>query len=229
MDISIWNLIGILLRYDEVGTHAFGQGAGPTEPHQSGAILREEFECLLPTDRFRRRELLRTAAGTRAGHQGFDPEPWIDRGDHRPGMIAAQEHSVRSPLIEAGLNKLEVRQLAEHWGITIWDKPATPCLSSRIAYGEEVTSERVAMIDAAEQFLRSQGLRELRVRYHAGDVARIEVPIDLLESLCRQGVRDELVRTFRQLGFKLVTLDLEGFRSGSLNTLIPSESLRLVK
>ncbi|MBL9124897.1 MAG: TIGR00268 family protein, partial [Planctomycetaceae bacterium] len=152
-----------------------------------------------------------------------------DRGDHRPGMQAATEHAVRSPLIEAGLNKHEVRQLAEQWGLAVWDKPATPCLSSRIAYGEEVTPERVAMIDAAERYLRSLGLRELRVRYHRGDVARIEVPVAALPRLCAEDLRDELVRTFRQLGFKLVTLDLEGFRSGSLNTLIPSDSLRLAK
>jgi len=152
-----------------------------------------------------------------------------DQGDHRPGMVAAAEHSVRSPLIEAGLNKLEVRQLAAHWGIPIWDKPATPCLSSRIAYGEEVTPQRVAMIDTAEQFLRALGLRELRVRYHPGDVARIEVPTEALATLCSPDVRENLVRTLRQLGFKLVTLDLEGFRSGSLNTLIPSDSLRMAK
>ena len=152
-----------------------------------------------------------------------------DQGDHRPGMIAASEHAVRSPLIEAGLNKQEVRQLAAHWGIPVWDKPATPCLSSRIAYGEEVTPERVSMIDNAERYLRTQGLRELRVRYHPGDVARIEVPVEALSRLCSPEVREDLVRQFRQLGFKLVTLDLEGFRSGSLNTLIPSESLRLAK
>lgn len=152
-----------------------------------------------------------------------------DQGDHRPGMVAAQEHAVRSPLIEAGLNKQEVRQLADHWGLSVWDKPATPCLSSRIAYGEEVTPQRVAMIDAAERYLRSLGWNELRVRYHRGDVARIELPIEALATLCTPPIREELVQTLRQLGFKLVTLDLEGFRSGSLNTLIPSDSLRLAR
>jgi uncharacterized protein len=151
-----------------------------------------------------------------------------DQGDHRPGMIAASEHRVRSPLIEVGLNKAEVRELAADWELPAWDKPATPCLSSRIAYGEEVTPERVAMIDAAERYLRGLGWRELRVRYHRGDVARIEVPVEALPTLCSPPVRDELVSYFRGLGFKLVTLDLEGFRSGSLNTLIPSDSLRVL-
>jgi uncharacterized protein len=148
-----------------------------------------------------------------------------DQGDYRPGMQAASEHQVRSPLIEAGLTKDEVRQLAAHWGLPVWDKPATPCLSSRVAYGEEVTPERVAMIDQAEQHLRSLGLRTLRVRYHGGDLARLEVPLDALPRLCEPGVRDDLVRRLRELGFRFITLDLEGFRSGSLNTLVPIESL----
>jgi len=148
-----------------------------------------------------------------------------DQGDYRPGMQAASEHQVRSPLIESGLTKDEVRQLAAHWGLPVWDKPATPCLSSRVAYGEEVTPERVAMIDQAEQHLRSLGLQTLRVRYHRGDLARLEVPLDALPRLCEPGVRDDLVRRLRQLGFRFVTLDLEGFRSGSLNTLVPIESL----
>ena len=148
-----------------------------------------------------------------------------DQGDYRPGMQAASEHQVRSPLIECGLTKDEVRQLAAHWGLPVWDKPATPCLSSRVAYGEEVTPERVAMIDQAEQHLRSLGLRTLRVRYHRGDLARLEVPLDALPRLCEPGVRNELVRRLRELGFRFITLDLEGFRSGSLNTLVPIESL----
>lgn len=151
-----------------------------------------------------------------------------DQGDHRPGMIAAHEHRVRSPLLEVGLNKAEVRQLAAHWGLVVWDKPATPCLSSRIAYGEEVTPERVAMIDAAERYLRGLGLDELRVRYHRGDVARIEAPLEAIARLCSPEVRGDLVRHLRDLGFKFVTLDLEGFRSGSLNALVSSDSLRVL-
>jgi uncharacterized protein len=101
-----------------------------------------------------------------------------DLGDHRPGMVAANEHRVRSPLVEAGISKAEVRELARHWNLPVWDKPAAPCLSSRIAYGVAVTPERVQRIDAAEQFLRERfGLRELRVRLEANELARIEIPL----------------------------------------------------
>jgi uncharacterized protein len=148
-----------------------------------------------------------------------------DAGDHRPGMVAAAENGVRHPLLECGLTKADVRALAHAWDLPTWDKPATPCLSSRIAYGEEVTPERVRMIDQAEGWLRRRGLRLLRVRYHKGDLARVEVPLDELPALAAPGVRDELVAAFRAAGFKFVTLDLEGFRSGSLNTLIPLDGL----
>ena len=149
-----------------------------------------------------------------------------DAGDHRPGMKAAAENGVRHPLQECGLGKTAVRALAKAWGLPTWDKPATPCLSSRIAYGEDVTPERVKMIDAAESWLRARGLRLLRVRYHKGDVARVEVPVDALAGLLADDVRTELVRHFRSLGFKYVTLDLEGFRSGSMNDVVPLSSLQ---
>ncbi|MEX2309370.1 MAG: ATP-dependent sacrificial sulfur transferase LarE [Pirellulales bacterium] len=149
-----------------------------------------------------------------------------DLGDYRPGMRAAAEHQVRSPLAECGLTKQEVRELAAAWDLPVADKPATPCLSSRIAYGQEVTPERLAMIDRAEQFLRSLGFRELRVRYHAGDMARIEVPVDELGELCEPQLRAAVVEEFDRLGFKFITLDLAGFRSGSFTKLIPSEELR---
>ena len=148
-----------------------------------------------------------------------------DAGDHRPGMVAAAENDVRHPLQECGLGKAAVRALALAWGLPTWDKPATPCLSSRVAYGEEVTPERVRMIDAAEGWLRRRGLRLLRVRYHKGDLARVEVPLEELPALTTPGVRDEMVAVFRELGFRFVTLDLEGFRSGSLNTLVPLDGL----
>ena len=148
-----------------------------------------------------------------------------DQGDYRPGMNAAREHAVRSPLLECELTKAEVRGLAAHWGLPVSDKPASPCLSSRVAYGEEVTPRRLAMIDRAEQFLRGMGLGELRVRYHKGDLARIEVPAGELPRLAEPAVRQALVEQLRSLGFKYVTLDLEGFRSGSLNQLVPLETL----
>ena len=149
-----------------------------------------------------------------------------DAGDHRPGMRAAGENGVRHPLQECGLSKDDVRALAKAWDLPTWDKPATPCLSSRVAYGESVTPERVKMIDQAEQWLRQKGLRVVRVRYHKGDMARVEVPLDDLPRLAEVQTRGELVKVFRSLGFKYVTLDLEGFRSGSLNALIPVENLQ---
>lgn len=148
-----------------------------------------------------------------------------DRGDHRPGMKAAGEKGVRHPLQECGLGKSDVRALALAWGLPVWDKPAAPCLSSRIAYGEEVTPGRVGMVDRAESWLRGKGLRLLRVRYHKGDMARIEVPAEEFPKLLADPVRSELTAAFRGFGFKFVALDLEGFRSGSLNDLIPPEQL----
>jgi uncharacterized protein len=148
-----------------------------------------------------------------------------DAGDYRPGMQAAREQRVRSPLLECGITKEELRSLAADWELPVWDKPAMPCLASRIAYGVEVTPERMEMVDTAERYLRSLGLREVRVRYHQGDVARIEVPAEAVAELCRQPQRDQVVERLRAAGFKFVAIDLEGFRSGSLNTLVPVETL----
>lgn len=148
-----------------------------------------------------------------------------DAGDHRPGLRAAGERGVRHPLQECGFTKADVRALARGWDLPAWDKPASPCLSSRVAYGEEVTPERVRMIDAAERKLRDLGLRVVRVRYHKGDLARIEVPVEELGKLASIEVREGIVAAFRAAGFQYVTLDLEGFRSGSLNAVIPIQSL----
>jgi uncharacterized protein len=146
-----------------------------------------------------------------------------DMGDYRPGLTAAAEHHVRHPLQEAGLTKAEVRQLARAWGLPTWDKPASPCLSSRLAPGVQVTTERTSRVEAAESYLRSLGYRECRVRLHEGELARIEVPVAELHRLAESGVRDDLARRFRELGFQFVTLDLQGFRSGSLNALVNLE------
>jgi uncharacterized protein len=151
-----------------------------------------------------------------------------DQHEHRPGMQAARERKVLSPLAECGFSKAEIRLLAAHWELPTWDKPATPCLSSRIAYGEQVTRERLAMVDRAERFLRQHGFRLLRVRYHRGDVARVEVPPDLLPQLVAEPLRSALVAEFKAAGFKFVSLDLEGFRSGSLNTMLPAENLKIL-
>jgi len=149
-----------------------------------------------------------------------------DVGDHRPGMVAASEHRVRSPLLEVGLTKAEVRELAREWGLPVWDKPASPCLSSRIAYGVEVTVERVARVDAAEVWLREQlGIRELRVRLEANDLARIELPIKALAQLTADDLLHRTTTHLKSLGFRYITLDLEGFRSGSLNAVLPAGDL----
>jgi len=150
-----------------------------------------------------------------------------DHGDHRPGLQAARDRQVRSPLAEAGLTKPEIRALAEHWGLPIWNKPASPCLSSRIAYGETVTPERLAMVEQAERFLRSEGFEPLRVRYHRGDMARIEVAPDALARFADAAFRRRVVEKLKSLGFKYISLDLEGFRSGSLNVVLPVESLQI--
>jgi pyridinium-3,5-biscarboxylic acid mononucleotide sulfurtransferase len=143
-----------------------------------------------------------------------------DQADYRPGRKAVAEREVQSPLAECGLTKAEIRLLAEAWGLPTWNKPATPCLSSRIAYGEQVTPERLAMVDRAEQFLRQRGFQPLRVRYHKSDVARIEVSIEQLPKFADDQFRREVVEHFKTLGFKYVALDLEGFRSGSMNAVL---------
>lgn len=141
-----------------------------------------------------------------------------DLGDHRPGMVAAQQANVRSPLIDLGINKAMVRELARHWELSVAEKPASPCLSSRIAYGVEVTEERVRRVELAEACLRElTDLREFRVRCESGDLARIEVPLEAVVQLVDPEVRGALVERFLDLGFRNVTLDLQGFRSGSLN------------
>ncbi|MCI0493168.1 MAG: ATP-dependent sacrificial sulfur transferase LarE [Planctomycetes bacterium] len=149
-----------------------------------------------------------------------------DMHDYRPGLHAADESGVRSPLAECGLTKAELRQIAAAWQLPVADKPATPCLSSRIAFGQQVTPERLRMIEQAEQVLRNLGLRELRVRYHEGDMARIEVPIGQIPMLCDAEPRTLVVEELRRIGFKFITLDLAGFRSGGFVQLGPEEELR---
>src|SRR5262245_15570790 len=143
-----------------------------------------------------------------------------DMGDYRPGLTAAAEHKVRHPLQEAGMGKADVRAVARHWGLPTWDKPAAPCLSSRLAPGVTVTTERTARVEAAERYLRDLGLHECRVRLHEGELARIEVPAAEIARLANPEVRTALAARLRELGFQFVTLDLEGFRSGSLNSLV---------
>lgn len=150
-----------------------------------------------------------------------------DTGDHRPGMQAATLYQVRSPLIEAEMTKADVRRLAAYWKLSVADKPAAPCLSSRIAYGIPVTEERVRRVEKAEAFLRDRyRLRELRVRVEAEELARIEVPLNQLSALVGPEATSEISAYFRAIGFRRITLDLEGFRSGSLNQDLPLVQLQ---
>lgn len=139
-----------------------------------------------------------------------------DIGDHRPGRIAAKEQKVQSPLAEIGFTKAEIRELSRKAGLTTWDQPASPCLSSRIAVGVPVTLKRLSRIERAEDFLRKMGFREFRVRVH-GELARIEVAPSELSNAHDLAVSAKIAHKLKELGFKFVTLDLEGFRSGSLN------------
>ncbi|HLK11259.1 MAG TPA: ATP-dependent sacrificial sulfur transferase LarE [Candidatus Binatia bacterium] len=142
-----------------------------------------------------------------------------DLADHRPGLAAAAERRVLHPLVDAGFTKAEVREASRGLGLATWDRPASPCLSSRFPYGTRITAERLERIAAAERCLRAQGLRELRVRFHDA-VARIEVPPAAMPRLLDPVVRETVVREFRRLGFTWVTLDLAGFRSGSLDAVL---------
>jgi uncharacterized protein len=140
-----------------------------------------------------------------------------DVSDWRPGRRAATEHGVRSPLAELGFSKPDVRAVAAHFGLRSHDKPASPCLASRIPYGTEITPETLAKVEGAEELLRSLGFTELRVRHH-GEVARLEVPLGELPRVVGLPTRLRLVEGLKALGYRFVTLDLEGFRSGSLNS-----------
>jgi uncharacterized protein len=139
-----------------------------------------------------------------------------DLRDHRPGRIAAGEKNVRSPLAESGFSKTEIRERSRVHGLSTWDKPATPCLSSRIAYGVPVTIERLDKVERAEDFLRAEGFREFRVRVH-GELARVEIAKGEMEKALNLEAVGKFAMTLRNIGFKYVTLDLEGFRSGAMN------------
>ena len=142
-----------------------------------------------------------------------------DLQDYRPGIQAAKERGVRSPLAEVGITKLEVRELSRHLGLPWWDKPSQPCLSSRFPYGELITTEKLHRVGRAERYMRDLGYRNLRVRSD-GDTARIELMPEAIKSFIAQVNLPEVVAAFQDLGFSYVTLDLEGYRSGKLNRVL---------
>jgi pyridinium-3,5-biscarboxylic acid mononucleotide sulfurtransferase len=151
-----------------------------------------------------------------------------DQGDFRPGQEAARRHQVAAPLLEAGLGKREIRELARLAGLRVWDKPASACLSSRIEYGRPVTREALAAVEQGEDALRELGFHQFRVRHH-GQIVRIEIAREELRRALDPAVAAEFTRIFKALGFTYVTLDLEGFRSGSMNSLLPLEQIRRSK
>jgi uncharacterized protein len=147
-----------------------------------------------------------------------------DQGDFRPGQLAAQQHRVPAPLRDAGLTKQDIRELSRAAGLRVWNKPASACLSSRIEYGREVTREALSVVEQGEDTIRALGFRQFRVRHH-GDIARIEIAREEMPRALTAEMAAEFTRVFKALGFKFVTLDLEGFRSGSMNALIPADIL----
>ena len=156
--------------------------------------------------------------------------PWVanganrdDLGDFRPGLDAARQYGVRSPLVEADLYKAEIREYSKEMGLPVWDKPAQACLSSRIPYGTPVSVEALTRISQAESFLREMGLRQLRVRHH-NTVARIEVAPEDFAIILDAGNRERISKHFKSIGYAYVTLDLDGFRSGSMNEVLSAET-----
>jgi len=142
-----------------------------------------------------------------------------DLGDYRPGLKAVEELSVKSPLREAGLTKQDIREISKALGLPTWSKPAYACLASRFVYGEEITEEKLRMLDQAEQFLIEQGFLEERVRIH-GNIARIEVPAKDIERLASEEIREAVYEKFKALGFMFVTIDMKGYKMGSMNATL---------
>ncbi|MGA8216044.1 MAG: ATP-dependent sacrificial sulfur transferase LarE [Candidatus Sulfotelmatobacter sp.] len=197
---------------------------------------------VIPTSEFDRPEYVRndaqrcffckdelfTLMGELRVARGFDTIAYgvnlDDQGDFRPGQKAASAHRVVAPLLDAGLTKEEIRTLARTAGLRIWDKPSSACLSSRIEYGRPVTREALDVVEKGEDALRALGFRQFRVRHH-GEIVRIEIAREELERALDPAMAAEFTKIFKGLGFKFVTLDLEGFRSGSMNALLPAEDL----
>jgi uncharacterized protein len=209
---------------------AFASEQGiPVEAISTSEIERPEYvrndgqRCFHCKDElFAVMETLRAARGFDAIAYGVNVD---DQGDFRPGQKAAVQHQVAAPLLKAGLTKQEIRDLARKDGLRIWDKPASACLSSRVEYGRPVTREALEAVERGEDAIRALGFRQFRVRHH-GEIVRIEIAREELERALHPAMAVEFTSIFKALGFKFVTLDLEGFRSGSMNTLLPAEQLR---
>ncbi len=178
------------------------------------------FQC--KDELFQVMEQLRASRGFDTIAYGVNKD---DQGDFRPGQQAAKLHHVAAPLLNAELTKEEIRQLARDAGLRIWNKPASACLSSRIEYGRPVTREALDVVERGEEAIRALGFRQFRVRHH-GDIVRIEIAREEMDAALNPGMAAEFTAIFKRLGFKFVTLDLEGFRSGSMNALLSADQLR---
>lgn len=186
--------------------------------------LRDDRYAANPEDRcfYCKQELygkLRALADSRGARYVLDGCNASDVGDHRPGRRAAEGLGVRSPLLEADLDKEEIRAIARYEGLEIWDKPQSACLASRIPYGERVTAEKLSMVERAEKYLRAQGFKQVRVRHH-GELARIEIPEEDIGRMLDPGLRAAVQAALREMGFMWVSLDLKGFQSGSMNVVL---------
>jgi len=208
---------------------AFAQEhAIPLEVLQTDELDRPEYARNDSQRCFHCKDELFTVMETFREQRGFDTIAYgvnlDDQGDFRPGQQAARLHHVAAPLLDARLTKQDVRTLAHDAGLRVWDKPASACLSSRIEYGRPVTREALQTVEQGEDALRSLGFRQFRVRHH-GDIVRIEIARDELSRALSPEMAAEFTRIFKALGFQFVTLDLEGFRSGSMNALLPAQEL----
>jgi len=196
-------LIG--LRHEVIRTREVENPAYAANPPNRCFFCKEEL--------FARLEPIAAAEGV--GHLVYGATV-DDLGDHRPGMVSARQRGVKAPLIEAGLGKADIRALSRALGLPTWDKPAMACLSSRFPYGTPITPEKLRQVDRAEAFVRGLGFREFRVRHH-GDLARLEIARGEMDRLWADGRAEAITARLRELGFLHVTVDLQGFRSGSLN------------
>jgi uncharacterized protein len=191
-------------------------------------LEREEYAANNPDRCFHCKKELFTEMQVIAQEEGYDTIVYggimDDLGDHRPGMEAAKLLSARAPLVEAQLEKHEIRSLSKDLGLPTWDKPAGACLASRIPYGSRVTLEKLHQVDEAELFLHKIGFRLVRVRHH-GDIARVEAPPEDLTRLFEDDAHTRIVAAFKDIGFKYVALDLQGYRTGSLNETLASHTI----
>lgn len=219
-----------LARRDFEDAVAFAREQGiPLRVVKTGELEHEEYvrndgnRCFHCKDElFRTMEAVRAEVGFRHLAFGMNAD---DAGDYRPGQRAAAEHGVVAPLKDAGLTKADIRQLAQSAGYSLWDRPASPCLSSRVEYGRDVTAEVLQQIETAEASLRALGYREFRVRHH-GDMARVEIARAELPRAMSLDAMQAISRVVREAGYRYVALDCEGFQSGSLNAVLPVELLR---